>query len=164
MGVYQRPYATRGVVFGQLGIVLLVAIGLIVVTVAESQPQMLVFLVFWCGAAGWHTYWKVTRVALRVEIDESELRWWSALRSGCVPIADITWVGPGPGVFRSTAPVLIKHRGGRAVTVVPTRGIIDLVEAIARQRPDLALRLDWWDGHEERWQHLQEPSAWEADG
>lgn len=96
-------------------------------------------------------------VAVRVEIDRSDLHWESTLRSGRFPIADITAVAPRRGI-RSVAPVAIEHRHGRRVEVLPARGITELVQAIARRRPDLVIRTDWWDGHGDRWQNSL--SAW----
>lgn len=158
MGVYQRRIDTRRRAVARSAVSFVVGTAFAVAVVSGGpSPAWIVLMLLWWSGLIWvvHSWLGVT---LRVEVDRSDLRWESALRSGSIPIADITAVGPGPGVFRSTAPVTIEHPHGRPVEVMPAPGIVELVRAIALLRPDLALRSDWWDGHRDHWR--DSPSAW----
>ena len=124
--------------FGAFVVAAIVLVGATLVGGRDSPPDG--FTIFWLAAVGWNAYWWLFRIAAELRIEGSDLCWWTPLRSGRVPLAEVTEIRPWPlasnvGVFRLTT--------GPSVIVIATKGFRAFTDEIARIRPDLPVRLGW---------------------
>lgn len=153
MGTYRPALVGRWfflVLFGVFGIV---AVALLVSLTGDDRPPVS-FVLFWLFALGWNAYWWLFRVAYSLTLREGILEWEAPARRGAIPTTDLTAFRPMtllPNV------IVIKHRGGRPLLVMPGKGIADLAAELRDVRPGLDVRVGrigtmttWMPG----------PSAW----
>ncbi len=125
-----------------IGLTSLVAIPLCAVAVAKGGDLWWVTF-----AAGWvillalgaRSY--LVGVAYELEIDGADLVWWTPLRHGRVPVADITSIHPERGHDETD---VIECRGRPGIRVGDTAEFALFVDEILRRRPDLPVELGIW--------------------
>lgn len=115
------------------------------------------FVAIWLAILVWNAYWWLFRIVVSVTVRNGTLEWESPLQRGRIPMSTLTG-------FRPVAPMLnivrITHTEGRALLVVPIKGIEGLAAAIRDARPDLDVRLGAMTGFRGR---MPGPSAWRPD-
>lgn len=96
------------------------------------------FAGLWIAALAWNAYWFLFRSCDRLEITSGELRWPAPLRSGIVPLADLTEVKPQAGAPQM---VLIKRRGGPSLVILTKKGFVGFTDALQIAAPALPIRM-----------------------
>jgi hypothetical protein len=117
------------------------------------SPVVVLYLMLSWGVPGWFVllgvavmawieYLLLVRTSYEIEVYQGILTWKAILRSGSVPVADVTAVRPyrlayGIGVFELSS--------GRPILVRVRKGFRDLCVALAAQQPGLRLdrNLGW---------------------
>jgi hypothetical protein len=122
------------VIFGGFGIGAIVMLAWLL---TDGGPP-LVFGVLWLAIVAWNGYWYLLRVAGELWLDGTTLHWRAALRSGSIDVAEIVEIRP----FRLASNIeVIQLRNGRPILTMAGKGIRELNDSIARQRPGLPVRL-----------------------
>jgi hypothetical protein len=124
------------VLFAVVGVFMVVAL-----IADESDSPPTAFTALWLLAMGWNAYWWLLRFAVRLDLDDhGYLTWTAPLRSGRLHLTDLIEVRPMR--FASNVEVFVSD-GHRPILTVATKGLRAFTEEIARQRPDLPVRLGW---------------------
>jgi len=141
MGEFRRRITGRWFLLGMFAIFGVVALVLLGAVLTGGVDGPLVgFSVLWIGVLGWNAYWWLFRLAVAVRLDGDVLRWEAPLRSGSIPLGDLTDVHPMP--LLSSVEVF-ERRAGRPVLIMATKGLSAFLDQLSVARPDLAVRLGW---------------------
>ena len=118
--------------------ILIVATAAIGAAIVDHNGPPLGFGVFFLLAAGWNAYWWLLRIAYRLELRDGELRYFTPLRRGSRPVAEVTQLRPvrfGPGWQ------LVQFTDGTKVIFAARRGLTGLIADIEAQAPHVHGRL-----------------------
>lgn len=157
MGTYRPAFVGRWfflMLFGMFG----VAAVMLLVQVARGEESLTdPVVLFWFAALAWNAYWWLFRVVYSLKLRDGVLEWEAPLRRGRIPVTDLTALRPMrllPNV------IVVRHRGGQPLLVLPAKGMADFAAEVRRSRPDLAVRIGpvgWLQ------QRIPGPSAWRRD-
>jgi hypothetical protein len=157
MATYRPALIGRWFFFMLFGVLGLATVVVVVLAITGDEGFSVPFVLFWLVALGWNAYWWLFRIVYSLTLRDGALEWEAPLRRGRIPTTDLTAFRPMtllPNV------VVIKHAGGRALLVMPGKGISDLAAALRQARPDLDIRVGPVGRMGDR---MPGPSAWRGD-
>jgi hypothetical protein len=112
------------------------------------------FALFWLGALGWNAYWWLFRIVYRMRLDAGVLEWHTPVRSGQLPLAEITLIR---SIALLPSVLAIRRRNGRALLILAGKGLPAFVGEAVETQPEIDVHLGRWARVADR---VPGPSAW----
>jgi hypothetical protein len=130
-----------------------IAIVVFAVNVGSKSGPPVAFILFFSFAALWNAYWFLFRMAYEVSFDDHDLQWRAPLRSGTLPLLELTVIRPqklSPNVY------LFESTGRRPVLMMLARGSLDLIRDVNVAAPQVTVKIGrtatlWGRGGRFKW-------------
>lgn len=138
----QRTYRMHALwrlqIFATCAIFAVVGVVVVVTSVMASSGPPVWFAVLWLLVAVWNSYWFLFRIAYRLDLWQSSIRWQTPLRSGTIALTDL--VEMRPMRFGSSVEVL-RLSDGSKVQVMVRRGFVDFMAEVQAAAPHVQARV-----------------------
>lgn len=110
-------------------------------SLGDRDGPPLLFILAGIAAVGWNAYWFLLRLCHRLDLEEGMLRWWTPLRSGQAPLADLRASRP---VRLTPNLAVFDFVDGPRVLVLVGRGFADFSARVQAAAPHAAVRTSWY--------------------
>jgi hypothetical protein len=132
------PLLQRIIVFGTMGIMSIVGVGLIVAAALNRLGGMPVpFLLFWLAALGWNWY-VLVGIPYEIRFEPGDrLSFKSLARTATLNASEIKSIKPYGGGFGSGPLFILRHDGGKIRLVAQFTGFHEVVSRIKTAHPGI---------------------------
>lgn len=135
---YQLYALWRLQIFGTFAIFAVVGVPVVATSLVARSGPPIWFAVLWLLVAVWNGYWFLFRIAYRLDLSESSIRWRAPLRSGTIALSDL--VEMRPFRFGSTVEVLCLSDGSK-VEVMVQKGFVEFMAEVQAAAPHVQARV-----------------------
>jgi hypothetical protein len=169
----ESTYSTYRAGRGHMGVQALLSVASIVgLTILALRPDPAtspVFrLLFLAGATlitGYHLYWTLFRIAYRLELTQTELRWYAPLRHGRLALTELREVNPALSVYTwgarnggALCEEFTTASGRRVLSWAHRKGFQSFAEDLRHAAPQVRIKVSWTA---RCFQRVPQPSGYE---